>query len=244
MNVQQQASLTGYDFVDFGCGTGGSMEFAANKLGGTRGVGLDIDPRKVAASQGRGFAAFQADATLLDPKQLGTVRFAVMANFLERLPNMGAAEKSIRTAVALANEFVLIRQPFFDADEYLKALGLKLHWSDWRATKNRMRTSSFRVVLDDLLNRRKIRRYVLFHRTRIVDSDDPSIHPLSSPADQSAWDAALHPSKPYYKFGIGVFREVGALIHTRDRKLSEPPRRFLLQCEVSHDSATAKLGLE
>jgi len=240
MNVQQQISLAGYDFVDFGCGTGGSMEFAVNKLGGTRGLGLDVDPRKVAASQGRGYTAFQADATSLDPKQLGTVRFAVMANFLERLPNMDAAEKSIRTAVTVANEFVLIRQPFFDADEYLKALGLKLYWSDWRATKNRMKTSHFRAVLDDLLDRRKIRRYVLFHRTHIVDSDDPSVHPLSSPADQQAWDATRHPSKPFYKFGIGVFREVGALIHTRDRKLSEPPRRFLLRCQKVHDSVDSK----
>lgn len=166
-----------------------------------------------------------------------------MAHFLERLPNMDAAERCIRTAVAVANEFVLIRQPFFDADEYLKALGLKLHWSDWRATKNRMRTSNFRSVLDELLDDRKIRRYVLFHKTRIVDSDDPCIHPQSSPSDQQAWDAIRHPPKPYYKFGIAVFREVGALIHTRDRKLSEPPRRFLLQCDVSYDSTAAKMGL-
>lgn len=236
MNVQQQLSLAGYDFVDFGCGTGGSIEFAINKLGGTQGVGLDIDPRKVAESQRRGFTAFQADTTSLDPKQLGTVRFVVMANFLEKLSNMEAAEKNIRTAISVANEFVLIRQPFFDADEYLNALGLKLYWSDWRATKNRMRTSNFRAVLDHLLDRRKIRRYVLFHRTRIVDSDDPCVHPKSSPADQQAWDAIRHPPKPFYKFGIGVFREVGALIHTRDRKLSEPPRRFLLQCEKNYDS--------
>lgn len=240
MNVQQQISLAGHDFVDFGCGTGGSMEFAVNKPGGTRGVGIDTDPRKVAASQERGFAAFQADATALDPKQLGTVRFAVMANFLERLPNMDAAEKCIRTAVAAADEFVLIRQPFFDADEYLKALGLKLYWSDWRGMKNRMRTSNFRSVLDELLDNRKIRRYVLFHKTPIADSDDPCIHPQSSPPDQQAWDATRHPSKPFYKFGIGVFREVGALIHTRDRKLSEPPRRFLLQCDIAYDSFEMK----
>ena len=237
MNIQQQISLAGHDFVDFGCSTGGSMEFAINKLGGTRGLGLDIDPRKVAASQGRGFAAFQADATSLDPKRLGTVRFAVMAHFLEHLPNVDVAAKAIRAAVAVSNEFVFIRQPFFDSDQYLKALGLKLYWADWHGHKNHMRTSDFRVVLDDLLHRRKIRRYVLFYRTRIVDSDDPCVHPLSSPKDQQGWDAIRHPSKPFYKFGVDVFREVGALIHTRDRKLSEPPRRFLLRCQTVYDSA-------
>lgn len=236
MNVQQQLSLAGYDFVDFGCGTGGSIEFAINKLGGTQGVGLDIDPRKVAESQRRGFAALQADATSLDPKQLGTVRFAVMANYLEKLPNRDLAAKSIQAAVAVANEFVLIRQPFFDADEYLKALGLKLYWSDWRGHKNHMSTLDFRFILDELLHRRKIRRYVLFYRTRIVDSDDPCVHSLSSPREQQAWDATRHPPKPYYKLGFPVYREIGVLIHTRDRKLPEPPRRFLLRCDKVYDS--------
>lgn len=38
--------LDGYDFIDFGASKGGYIEFAKARLGGTRGVGIDIDPKK------------------------------------------------------------------------------------------------------------------------------------------------------------------------------------------------------
>lgn len=231
-----EIKLNNFDFVDFGCSSAGSMRFAQNKLGGTRGLGLDIDPKKVEASINAGFEALVADVRQLDPQQLGTVRFVVMSHFLEHLPWIEEARACINSACAIADKYVLIRQPFFDADDYLSALGLKLFWSDWHGHKTHMKIDDFHNALSALLTRRKICRYLLFNRTRIYDSDDPCIHPLSSPKDQHQWEKETHSPKPYYRFQRRVYREVGALIYTRARKLDEKPRRFLLSCDLMYDS--------
>ena len=57
-----EAQFADYDFLDFGCSKGGSMEFAQATFGG-RGLGLDIDPAKVAASKAAGFDAAVQDVS-------------------------------------------------------------------------------------------------------------------------------------------------------------------------------------
>jgi predicted RNA methylase len=42
-----------YDFLDFGAGSGGSIELC-EKLFGGRGLGIDIDPKKIKAAQRAG----------------------------------------------------------------------------------------------------------------------------------------------------------------------------------------------
>jgi hypothetical protein len=230
-------SLAGYDFVDFGSSKGGSIEFSKQKLGGTRGLGLDIDAQKIATSRAAGFDVEQADVTQLDPSKVGTTRFVTMMHFLEHLNGVSFAEKCIVSAVNIADEFVFIRQPFFDADDYLAALGLKLYWSDWHGHRNHMKIAELRSVLDDLLLRKQIRRYIIFRRTPVEDSNDPCVHPASSPRNQHDWQAGKHPPKPFFKFHVPVFREIGAVIHTRALKLDEKPRRFLLSCDIAYDSS-------
>lgn len=104
-----------------------------------------------------------------------------------------------------------------------------------------MKATDFHTILGDLLLHQKIQRYVLFARTPITDSVDPTVHPVSSPIDQHEWQAEKHESKPYYKFLVPVYREIGAVIHTRVSRLSEPPRRFLLSCDVIYDSETSSI---
>lgn len=235
MTVQPLFTLGDYDFVDFGCSTGGSIQFAQKTLGGVRGLGLDINAAKVEAAKRAGFEAQLADVTALDPERLGTVRFVTMLHFLEHLTSLDLADQCIRAACRVADEYVFIRQPFFDADRYLEACGLRLYWSHWHGHRNHMKAADFQAILDDLLARRKIRRFVLFNRTPVVDSDDPCIHPLSSPINQHQWDGQVHDPKPYYKFQLPVYREIGAFIYTRAERLDEKPQRCLLSCEVMCD---------
>lgn len=242
MTVQSSPSFEGYDFVDFGCSSGGSMRFAQGKLGGIRGVGLDIDQNKVNASRRAGFDAQVADVTRIDPNTTGTVRFVTMMHFLEHLYSLEMAQQCIRTACSIADEFVFIRQPFFDADEYLERLGFRLYWSHWHGHRNHMKAGDFQELLDDLLAQGKIRRFILFNRAIIPDSDDPCVHPLSSPINQPKWEAGKHDPKEYTQFRIPVYRELGALIHTRSSKLDEKPRRLLLSCDVFHDTRRQALA--
>src|SRR5215470_13328342 len=67
-SAMEQVALTlppDTDFLDFGCSRGGSLRVAAALFGGQNGLGVDIDPAKVAAAQEAGAAAIVADATAL-----------------------------------------------------------------------------------------------------------------------------------------------------------------------------------
>lgn len=225
-----------FDFVDFGCSSGGSMEFACGKLGGKRGIGIDIDPSKVQSCRERGYDAAVADVTTLDGLRYPNIRFAVLSHFLEHLASVDLARSCLHSAVSVSEEFVLVRQPFFDADSYLAQLGFRLYWSDWTGHKNHMKSTDFHLILRDLLIRKRIQRYILFFRGKIEDSNNECIHHVSSPRNQGVWEASKHVPKRYINFDVPVYKEVGVLIHTRSRKLPEEPRRFLLSCDVVYDS--------
>ena len=118
-----------YDFIDFGCSAGGSIQWAKRLLNGTKGLGIDIDPKKVAATREAGFDAIIYDINKIPPRKL--VRFTVLSHFLEHIPNLIDVKNFIRNACEISKDFILIKQPYFDADGYLFQLGLKTFWSDW-----------------------------------------------------------------------------------------------------------------
>jgi hypothetical protein len=236
MSADGSVRLDNYDFIDIGSSKGAGIVFGREKLGGNRGLAVDANPVKVKETIDAGFDALHENPTRLDPDQLGTTRFAQLIHFLQRQQSIEGAAECIHSAVGIADEYVFIRQPFFDADEYLSSLGLRLFWSNWRSNKFHMRQQDFHEILGDLLARRKIQRFILFHRSLITDSTDPAVHPLSSPVNQHQWDPAKHETKSTFKFHIPVYREIGAVIHTRSKKLDEKPRRYLLSCNVVYDS--------
>ena len=47
-----------FDFIDFGCSTGGNFEFVKILLPDVKGLGMGIDPKKVEAANSRGIEAF------------------------------------------------------------------------------------------------------------------------------------------------------------------------------------------
>ena len=61
----EKDDISSYDFIDFGCSKGGSIEFAKKSFGVERGVGIDIDPAKVATARAAGHNAMIADARKL-----------------------------------------------------------------------------------------------------------------------------------------------------------------------------------
>lgn len=64
-------NLNDYDFIDFGASKGGSIEFAKAALGGRKGLGIDLDPKKVSTMKSLGIDAIQGDFTNLDlPKKV------------------------------------------------------------------------------------------------------------------------------------------------------------------------------
>lgn len=211
-DIGKYLSSGAYDFIDFGCSRGGSLAYGVEKLGGTRGLGIDLSPEKINRTRAAGFDACLADARelMLHPD---SVRFVTMIDFLEHLPGIDDARHCIDVACAAATDFVFIRQPWFDADPYLFPLGLKVYWSDWSGHRNAMTTLDFYRIMRGNL---KIRRWGLYARRRIVDSSDPAVHTLDSPAAQHNWSEDTHPPKPAITFSVPVFYQVGCVAIVND----------------------------
>lgn len=104
-----------FDFLDFGCGNGGSLRFGKDVLNGKRGLGLDIDKNKVMSAIKAGYDVLHFDVTKLIQVP-NCVRFVIMHHFLEHLSGYRDASKCIKAACVAAREFVYIRQPWFDSD--------------------------------------------------------------------------------------------------------------------------------
>lgn len=187
------------------------MEWAVKQLGGTQGLGLDINPQKVELAVAAGRRAVVFDINAIPGRKL--VRFTLMSHFLEHVADMVEVRRFIRKACQVSTEFVLIKQPYFDADGYLMRCGLKTYWSDWTGHPNTMSSLALYHILRDLKRRGEIGHYSIHARYPISSSADPAIHPLGSPVNQHDYDPARHPPKRMdIKFQFPVYRETAAWI--------------------------------
>ena len=210
-------TLDGHDFLDFGASKGGCIDFALRRLGGRKGLGVDIDRKKVAQMRSLGYDCVEADVTDLRLRAR-SVRFVTMSHMLEHLPNLEAVQRAIGAAARVSSDFLFIQGPYFDADEALAARGLKFYWSDWRGHTCHLTTRHLRGVLAAL----RLRHYLIMARVPVVDSTDPVIHPLSSPRNQHDYDPGVHPDKPFVAFSPPAFpdpiyREMVCVVRLRRR---------------------------
>jgi hypothetical protein len=198
--------LREFDFVDFGCSAGGSIDWAARRFGGKRGLGIDISPDKVASARGAGHEAMLADATRVDQFS-GKVRFATMVHFLEHLPSIEAARKVTAAALSISRDFLYIRQPWFDSDGALMRLGLKLYWSHWRGHPLPMSSLQAFSIFDELTSTRRCARFAIYGRGPITTSDHEAVAPLTAPGESHRYEAERDGPKPSMALE-GVFTEL------------------------------------
>jgi len=233
-------NLKPFDFLDFGCSNGGSIEYAKKELGGRKGLGLDIDSKKVSKARRLGYSAKISDLTNTDQKYNGTVKFTIMAHFLEHLPGQKYANSCMRLACNLSDEFVFIRQPYFDADGYLFSLGYKLYWSDWSGHTFHMTSLDLFSILQKLQINNRISRFFIFHKDRIKHSFSKTIHPLDTSFNQHEYEGKLL-TKKLKLFTYPVYRETGAIILTRTEKINNHLKKFLKTCVITYDSKYLKV---
>ena len=178
------------DFIDIGCSSGGSLAWGARFLGG-QGIGVDIDPAKVAKARAAGQEAVVADATrLLYPDN--AFRFALFFDMLEHLPGADLALRCVREAYRVSRDFVLIRGPNFDGEAHLRAIGLKRYYTDWSGHTWHHRAGDFQSIIRRL---EPVRSLVMAHH-QITESADPDLLPLDAPPNQARYNSELHGDKP------------------------------------------------
>lgn len=199
------------DFLDFGCSSGGSLEFAKKRFMGNNGLGIDINPEKIRKAINSGFNALCFDIN--DIPDIKLVRFVIMSHFLEHISSHNDVKSYIRKAINISNQFVYIQQPYFDADPYLFRNGVKLFWSDWSGHPNRMTSYELWHYLRNLQNEGLNFTFSLHAHKKIFDSNDPCILPLASKIDSNFYNINIHPAKePSVVFEENVFYELIALI--------------------------------
>ncbi len=198
------------DFLDFGCSRGQSIATSMKLLKAQYGVGIDLDPEKLAAAREVGFDVASIDILELPDETL--VRFVTMMHFLEHLSGFDVAKAMLRKACRVSREFVYVRQPFFDADGLLFQLGLKCYWSDWTGHRYSMTTLDFYRVLAELCSDGDCACFNIAFAYPIHSSDHPAILPLTAGVDQHEYDGSIHPPKPPSgDFDFPVFSEVRVL---------------------------------
>ena len=198
--------LKDFDFVDFGCSAGGSIDWAARRFGGRRGLGIDVSAAKVAAARAAGHEAMLADAARVE-QFTGKVRFSTMIHFLEHLPSIEAARKVTATALSISRDFLYVRQPWFDSDGDLLRRGLKLYWSHWRGHPLPMTTLQAYGLFDDLVRTRRCSRFAIYGRGPITHSGNEAVLPLAAPSDSHQYEPARDGPKPSLPLE-GVFTEL------------------------------------
>lgn len=216
----------GVDFVDLGCSSGGSVRYCARRFRAPRGVGVDIDERKVAEARGRGVEAAVGDATQLGLSK--RVRFVSAMDFLEHLPDLDAVKAAIASAARNARDFIYIRHPSFEGQEYLEGLGLRQYWWNWRGHRTHIRVSDFRRIFEEL----GLGSYAIRYLDPIEHSSHPTILPASAPPNQHDYDPDQHGPKPSIPLATELWRAQDVFVALRPidpnawRRLTAPWGRY------------------
>jgi SAM-dependent methyltransferase len=203
-----------YDFIDLGCSTGGSLRYCRERMSVRRSVGVDIDPDKVARARRAGFDAAVGDAT--DLRLFGEVRFVTMMDFLEHLPGLDIVAAALESAARAATDFLFIRHPSFEGEEYLAELGLRQYWWDWSGHKAHIQIADYCQIFDRI----GLTQYTIRYLGAVTDSTHDSIHAIDA-VDPHGWsnqgrhDPAVHPPKPYIRFARPLWRSQEILVALR-----------------------------
>lgn len=214
------ADISEYDFLDFGAGTGASMQRCADKFGG-RGLGIDIDKRKIAEAQAAGEPVVVGDILQLPRQKL--VRYVCMDNFLEHLPDFDTAQRMIEVAAAVATDFIFIAHPSFEDEAYLRAIGFKQYWQDWTGHPSHLLVSD----LTEMLNRAGARCLNIDFGESTRSTGHAWILPIDAPRDQHTYDATVHGPKATVSLAKPTYREIQITAH-----LSPDPRVATLEAQI------------
>lgn len=193
------------DFIDLGCGSGGSIDWAKRKFNGGTHLGIEkyVVPYEKAVKNG--YNVIQKDV-VLDDTILPKCRFVTMLHFLEHLRNEDEVKKVILKSIDSATDFIFFKVPYFDADEYLKSLDFKFTWSDWIGHPTAITTTLIKRLLDE-----NVLQYEIGYSHPVLNSDSNEIIPFSSPVDTIKYDTSLG-IKKYVKLN-NVFRETYCFVN-------------------------------
>lgn len=219
-----------FDFIDLGCGRGGSTAHCVRRFEAGRPLGIEIDAADTAAAREAGYTVAQADVALTTVPER-SVRFVSAMDFLEHLPDAETSCDVLERFAGAARDFVFIRHPSFEDIDYLAGLGLKLCWTDWADHPTMMRIEDY----ERLFARLGWTEYAIVPRLLLPDSTSDQIVPLSAPRDTQVYDAEAHGPKASVRFDRPVFTNFDIYIR-RDPSMTDAAWREIVFSDLDEDS--------
>lgn len=191
-----------FDFVDFGTHRGGGIKWG-RRLGGTRGLGIELDPSRAQAALDAGFPVYTGDIATF-PTTGMRFRFAVCRHILEHMPNEYVVGFVLWRLAQVCTEFIYIEQPIFDDAEELERQGLTL-------AQTTMPNHTCRLSIEQLLRIVEgvgIPAYAQGRVRPIHSSANPWVHVAGAAENRSRWREGVDPPKPEVEFDPPLYRDL------------------------------------
>lgn len=197
-------------FIDLGCKYGKSLIYCSSKFGIPVGIGVEIEKQRVYETKKVGYEVIYCDARKLPFKEKSVV-FISMLDFLEHLPSKKEVENVLKQSKFIARDFLYINHPSFEEIDYLKSIGFKITWTDWRVHLTHLTVKDFRRIFTNL----KLKNYTITPQDLVKDSSDKHIIPISPPQDTKMYKK-IFSSKPYVKFVKPIYKRFEIYVPLRD----------------------------
>ena len=204
-----------YDFIDFTIADASSMAFCRDVFGG-RGLALTNSNEIAERVRAAGGDAVTTDFFVIDFPD-DSFSYVSLMDSIHLLPGLEAISQVLSSAARWARDFIFIRMPSFEDEEYLRALGLKYSWHDWSGYPTHPRIDQVSMILQSL----GLEQYHVSHRNPAVSSDAVSILPVATPPDQSVYDASEHGPKPSIEFPRPIYGQIDIFIALRRFETAE-----------------------
>ena len=199
----------GYDFIDFGSKTGGSILYAQKVFHLNKGLGIDLLKNFPTLAFKNNFVGLKTD--ILKLPNIKYFDAVIMSHFLEHIPCRNTSLKMIEKSLTISKKFIYIQQPFFDENMYLFKNDLKLCYADWHGHHNMLTSYDFYIMLKQLQLTYKF-HFTIAVDYLIPDSGSLEIVNIDEKIDTLKFDKEKSLTKNDLVFKQEIYREIKILI--------------------------------
>lgn len=193
--------VNGFDLVDFGCGNGGSFQYAKGAFGTKKCLGIDIRPIDV------GGGLFYKTADLMNCEFEGVVDCSSFCHMLEHVKEENERYELIEKAANISRKFVFFTNPAWDCVDELAKWGLRFYWQDF--------TDHYKITILSMHNLlvEMGMPHTIMAEHFFKDSTDVDIHTMGYYAN-THYDAKKDPPKPNVRFEKKMFKMLAGFVWT------------------------------
>lgn len=191
-----------FDFVDFGTHRGGGIRWGEH-LGGTRGLGIELDATRAQRALDQGIPVYTGDIATFPTAGL-RFRFAVCRHVLEHLPNEYVVGFVLWRLAQICTDFIYIEQPIFDYADELGEQGLTLAHMTMRSHTCRVSTEQLLRIVEGV----GIPAYAQGRIRPIRNSSSPWVHVAGAAENRSRWQEGVDPPRPELEFDPPLYRDL------------------------------------